>query len=167
MGGIRHAPLSPGCFMRDITLLVATGAGVGYLPCLPGTFGSCLAIPFSLALNQLATQSFYSALVALAGFTAFAIWLSGKASAILGLKDPQIIVIDEVAGFLIANFLNQPKLSSLIPAFILFRFFDIVKPFPAAKAERLPGGFGIVLDDVVAGLYVIVTLYMLARWSLV
>ena len=76
-------------------------------------------------------------------------------------------MIDEIAGFLIANFLNQPTLSSLILAFILFRFFDIVKPFPAAKAERLPGGFGIVLDDVVAGLYVIVTLYMLARWSLV
>ena len=165
MGGIRHARLSPGCLMRAITLLAATGAGVGYLPWLPGTFGTCLAIPFSLALNQ-ATQRFYSALVALAGFTAFAIWLSGKASAILGLKDPQVIVIDEIAGFLIANFLNQPTLSSLILAFILFRFFDIVKPFPAAKAERLPGGFGIVLDDVVAGLYVIVTLYMLARWSL-
>ena len=167
MGGIRQARLSPGCLMRAITLLAATGAGVGYLPWVPGTFGPCLAIPFSLALNQLATQSFYSALVALAGFTAFAIWLSGKASAILGLKDPQVIVIDEIAGFLIANFLNQPKLSSLILAFILFRFFDIVKPFPAAKAERLPGGFGIVLDDVVAGLYVIVTLYMLACWSLV
>jgi phosphatidylglycerophosphatase A len=55
----------------------------------------------------------------------------------------------------------------LILAFILFRFFDIVKPFPTAKAERLPGGFGIVLDDVVAGLYVLVISYMLARWSLV
>jgi phosphatidylglycerophosphatase A len=85
----------------------------------------------------------------------------------LGLKDPQVIVIDEIAGFLIANFLNRPKLSSLILAFILFRFFDIVKPFPTAKAERLPGGFGIVLDDVVAGLYVLVISYMLARWSLV
>jgi len=55
----------------------------------------------------------------------------------------------------------------LILAFILFRFFDIVKPFPAAKGERLLGGFGIVLDDAVASLYVIVILYMLARWSLV
>jgi len=55
----------------------------------------------------------------------------------------------------------------LFLAFILFRFFDIVKPFPAAKAERLPGRFGIVLDDVVTGLYVIVISYMLARWSLV
>jgi phosphatidylglycerophosphatase A len=83
----------------------------------------------------------------------------------LARKDPQCIVIDEIIGFLIANFLNQQKLSSLALAFILFRFFDIVKLFPAAKAETLPGGFGIVLDDVVAGVYTFIIVYTLDRGS--
>ena len=151
--------------MRAITLLTASGAGVGYLPRLPGTAGTGLAIPFSLALNQLAFHTLYGGLFVLIAFTVCAIWLSGKAATILGRKDPQVIVIDEVAGFLIANFCNQQNLSSLLLAFILFRFFDIVKPFPAAKAEELPGGFGIVLDDVVAGVYTLAILYMSARWS--
>jgi phosphatidylglycerophosphatase A len=151
--------------MRQIILLAVTGAGVGYLPWLPGTFGTCLAIPLSLALNQLATHALFSALIALLGFSAFAIWSSGKAAFTLGLKDPQVIIIDEITGFLIANFLNPSDLSSLIPAFILFRFFDIVKPFPANQFEKLPGGFGIVLDDMVAGIYSLIILYMLRDWS--
>jgi phosphatidylglycerophosphatase A len=147
--------------VRQIILLAATGAGIGYLPWLPGTFGTCVAVPLSLALNQLATHALWSALIALVGIIAFAIWSSGKAAMMLGVKDPQVIVIDEIAGFLIANFLNQSKLSSLILAFILFRFFDIVKPFPARQFEKLPGGFGIVLDDIVAGVYALIVSSML------
>lgn len=101
------------------------------------------------------------------GCTAWAIWLSGKADTILIRKDPQVVVIDEITGFLIANFFNQQKLSSLAVAFIVFRFFDIVKVFPANRIEKLPGGFGIVLDDVVAGLYTLVILNTLADWSFV
>jgi phosphatidylglycerophosphatase A len=153
--------------MRKLTLLAVTGAGVGYLPRFPGTFGTCLAIPGSLALNQLAIHMPYGALFVLIGFTACAIWLSGRAATMLARRDPQVIVIDEIAGFLIANFLNPQKISSLALAFVLFRFFDIVKLFPAAAAEKLPGGFGIVLDDVVAGIYTLVILYALAHWSLV
>jgi phosphatidylglycerophosphatase A len=147
-------------------LLAATGAGVGHLPRFPGTLGTCLAIPCSLVLNQLAIHSVTGGVLVLVGFTALAIWLSGKAAAFLVHKDPQVIVIDEIAGFLIANFLNQPKLSSVALAFILFRFFDIVKLFPAAQAEELPGGFGIVLDDAVAGVYTFAILQLLAHWSL-
>ncbi|MGH7930444.1 MAG: phosphatidylglycerophosphatase A family protein [Candidatus Binatia bacterium] len=153
--------------MRNITLIVATGAGIGHVPRCPGTLGTCLGIPCSLALNQLASDTLYGGVLVLIGFTAFAIWLSGKAAAFLVLKDPQVIVIDEIAGFLIANFSNQQKLSSVALAFILFRFFDIVKLFPASKAEELPGGFGIVLDDVVAGIYTFAILYMLPRWIFV
>jgi phosphatidylglycerophosphatase A len=153
-------------FARKTLLFAATGGGLGYLPWLPGTFGTCLAIPFSLALNQLALDSLFGALLVLLGVTASAIWASGKAAGILGLKDPQVIVIDEIVGFFIANFLNQTKLGSLIMAFILFRFFDIVKVFPAAKAEKLPGGYGIVVDDVVAGAYAFIILRVLGHWSL-
>lgn len=152
---------------RKTLLFAATGGGVGYLPWLPGTFGTCVAIPFSLALNRLAFSSPLSALSVLLGVTAFAIWASAKAAEILGRKDPQVIVIDEIVGFLFANFLNPLKLASLILAFILFRFFDIVKVFPAAKAEKLPGGYGIVADDVVAGAYAFIILRVLGHWSLV
>jgi phosphatidylglycerophosphatase A len=147
-------------------LLAATGAGVGHLPRFPGTLGTCLAIPCSLVLNHLAIHTLSGGALALVGFIALAIWLAGKAAAFLVHKDPQVIVIDEIAGFLIANFLNQPKLSSVALAFILFRFFDIVKLFPAAQAEELPGGFGIVLDDAVAGVYTFAILQLLAHWSL-
>jgi phosphatidylglycerophosphatase A len=152
---------------RKTLLFAATGGGVGYLPWLPGTFGTCLAIPFSLALNQLAFSSPLGALLVLLGVAAFAIWASAKAAGILGRKDPQVIVIDEIVGFLIANFLNQVKPAPLILAFILFRFFDIIKVFPAAKAEKLPGGYGIVVDDVVAGAYAFIILRVLGHWSLV
>jgi phosphatidylglycerophosphatase A len=148
-------------------LLAATGGGAGYARRFPGTLGTCLAIPCSLVLNQLAIHTVYGGVLVLVGFTALAIWLSGKAAAFLvHKKDPQVIVIDEIAGFLIANFLNQPKLSSVALAFILFRFFDIVKLFPAAQAEELPSGFGIVLDDAVAGVYTFAILQLLAHWSL-
>jgi phosphatidylglycerophosphatase A len=73
-------------------------------------------------LNQLASQYIYGALVVLIGCTAWAIWLSGKADTILIRKDPQVVVIDEITGFFIANFFNQQKLSSLAVAFIVFRF---------------------------------------------
>jgi phosphatidylglycerophosphatase A len=156
-----------GDFHRKIVLFAATGLGVGYLPRFPGTGGTCLAIPLSLAVNQIAIHAFYGSLLVLVGITVCAIWLSGEAAELIGLKDPQIVVVDEVAGFLIANFLNQPKLSSLILSFILFRFFDIIKLFPAARAEKLPGGYGIVLDDLVAGAYTLAILRGLAYWRLV
>jgi phosphatidylglycerophosphatase A len=153
--------------MRNIVLLTSTAAGAGYLPRFPGTFATCLAVPFSFALNHLAIYTPYGALFLLIGFTAGAIWLSGRAAAMLARKDPQVIVIDEITGFLVANFFNQQKLASVILAFILFRFFDIAKVFPAGKAEKLPGGFGIVLDDVIAGIYTFVILHVLTRGGFV
>jgi phosphatidylglycerophosphatase A len=145
--------------------VAATGAGVGYLPRLPGTLGTCLAIPISLGLNQLAVHSLSGSLLVLIVFTAGAVWLAGRAAARLAQKDPSCIIVDEIAGFMIANFLNQPKFTSVALAFILFRFFDIVKLFPANQAEVLPGGFGIVLDDVVAGLYAFLIVYPFAHWG--
>ena len=82
-------------------------------------------------------------------------------------KDPRIIVIDEMAGFLVANFLSAPRIVPLLLAFCLFRFFDIAKVFPASKLEKLPGGAGIVLDDVTAGLYTFVVLRLLLSWGFV
>jgi phosphatidylglycerophosphatase A len=158
---LRIRILSPGALPPGLVLLAASGAGVGYLPRCPGTFGTLLAIPFSLALNQLAFHSPYLAVLALIALTACAIWWSGKAAELLASKDPPSIVVDEILGFMIANFANPLSVATLALAFLLFRFFDIVKPAPAQQAERLPRGFGIVLDDVVAGLYTLVIIQTL------
>ena len=148
---------------QKLILFVATGAGTGYLPLIPGTLGTLVAIPISLALNYLATFSLWLAVASLALAIGCAIAVSSKACEILKQKDPQVIVIDEVVGFLLANFLTLGKLSVLLTSFILFRFFDIAKIFPASRLERLPGGAGVVLDDVAAGVYTFVIIQALLR----
>ena len=148
---------------QRLILFAATGAGTGYLPLIPGTLGTLVAIPISLALNYLATFSLGLAIASLALAIGCAIAVSSKACEILKQKDPQVIVIDEVVGFLLANFLSLGKLSVLLTSFILFRFFDIAKIFPASRLERLPGGAGVVLDDVAAGVYTFVIVQALLR----
>jgi phosphatidylglycerophosphatase A len=138
---------------QKVILFWVTGAGIGYFPRFPGTAATFVAIPLSLALNRLTDVSLPLAIVILVLTVACAIPLSTKGADILGLKDPQIIVIDEIVGFLIANFISTPNYGPVVLAFILFRFFDVAKIFPIAKLESLPGGTGIVLDDVMAGLY--------------
>jgi phosphatidylglycerophosphatase A len=93
------------------------------------------------------------------------VWSAGKAEKIIGRVDPGQVVIDEVVGQII-TFVATPRVSwiGLIVGFILFRAFDIVKPFPARQAERLPGGWGIMMDDVVAGLYSLIVLVILGHF---
>ena len=141
-----------------IILFLASGFGVGYLPRLPGTAGTLVAIPFSLGLNQLASVFFPIALLTLVAAICCAIWLSTEAAAILGQRDPGVIVIDEIAGFMVANFMAPPGAALVALAFFLFRLFDTLKVYPLSKLEKLPGGAGIVFDDVMAGLYVFVIL---------
>ena len=95
-----------------------------------------------------------------------AAWFCQKGEEIFREKDSRKIVIDEIAGFLLANFLSPPELVPTAAAFLLFRFFDIIKVFPAARAERIQGGVGVVLDDLVAGLYTFLILRLLFFWSL-
>ena len=142
---------------------MVTSAGAGYIPRFPGTVGTVVAIPFSLALNGIAVRNFSLAASILVASIFSAIWLSTKAATILKQKDPQVIVIDEIVGFVAANFLAPPRLSALLWSFLLFRFFDIAKVFPTNRLEQLPGGAGIVLDDVMAGLYTLITLRLLLK----
>jgi phosphatidylglycerophosphatase A len=144
-----------------MVVFFAAGAGAGYFPHFPGTVGTLVAIPLSLALNNLASYSLIFAAGILGAAIFCAIWLADKASKILGKKDPGVIVIDEIAGFLLANFTAPPRISVLAAAFILFRFFDIAKIPPARRLEKLPGGAGIVLDDVMAGIYTLATVQLL------
>lgn len=151
---------------RRLLLLFATGAGAGYSPWAPGTVGTLAALPLSLALNRIAATRLPLALITLAAFAALAAWISARGEELFEKKDAQKIVIDEIAGFLIANFLWPLGLSSTALAFLLFRFFDIIKPYPARRAERIHGGWGVVLDDLIAGLYTFFSLRLLAAWGL-
>jgi phosphatidylglycerophosphatase A len=151
---------------EKLVLLSASGACAGYFPLFPGTIGTLVAIPFSLALNHLANFSLALAGVTLVAAVFCAIWLASKASEILRQKDPGVIVIDEIAGFLLANFAAPNRSSVLLAGFMLFRFFDITKIFPASRLEKLPGGAGIVLDDIMAGVYTLAIVQLLVAWQI-
>jgi phosphatidylglycerophosphatase A len=97
--------------------------------------------------------------------TAAGIWASGRAERAMGAKDPGVIVIDEVAGMLLSVLLLPRTIPVLLAAFVLFRVFDVWKPFPARTSQHLPGGWGVMVDDLVAGAYALVVL-LLARWAL-
>ena len=127
---------------------VATLCGVGYAKKAPGTFGTLVFIPVVLLLS-LTPPYFYMA------FTIVFIVLSVYASEAFGKgKDLKVIVVDEAAGFLISMFLVPLNFRLWILGFLLFRFFDILKPFPISYLDKnVKGGFGVVLDDLVAGLF--------------
>ena len=126
--------------------------------------GTLFAVPISLTLNRLAETAPMFALILLVGLTFAAIKISTAAAEILHTKDPQIIVADEIVGFMIANFLAPLRWAPLLLGFLLFRIFDIAKVYPAARLEKLPGGTGIVLDDVLAGVYAFVIVQTLLYW---
>ncbi len=136
---------------KKAVLFIATGAFTGKIPLAPGTFGTLAGIPFALLLIWI-PPAFAAAY--LTGLVLAAIWIAGMAETIIGQKDPGCIVIDEIAGFAIAMSTVPVSWLSLAIGFLVFRVFDIAKPFPVKWFEsNLPGGAGIVLDDVVAGLY--------------
>ena len=131
--------------------ILATWFGTGLLPFAPGTFGTVGAVPLILVLQYcpLACRVLFSLF-----FLAAAIWVSGRAASFLDNPDPSQVVIDEVAGFLAATILLQGSWPDLVIAFLLFRVFDILKPFPVGFLDRrLTGGIGIVMDDIAAGCY--------------
>jgi phosphatidylglycerophosphatase A len=126
------------------------------------------AIPISLGLNRVAAH--VSVLVAgmvLVVAIVSAIALATQAADLLRQKDPGIIVIDEVVGYLLGNFAAPMTLSALLASFLLFRFFDIAKVFPASQLERFPGGAGIVLDDIMAGIYTFAVMRLLLTWGII
>jgi phosphatidylglycerophosphatase A len=134
-----------------IARLVASFFYVGFVPIIPGTFGSLAAfIPYFLVF-WFAQWWIYVATIVF--IIIFGIWAAGKAERDSQIVDPSFVVIDEVAGQLITLFLIPFSWLNLLGGFLLFRALDIVKPFPARQAEKLPGGWGIMTDDVLAGIY--------------
>ncbi len=131
-------------------LILSTWFGSGLAPFAPGTFGTLAAVPLVVGFGFLGNWTAFLCVMAISGL---AIWVSQEAENLLGEKDPSAVVIDEVAGLSVTMLLVPLSWLSLCVGFLLFRFFDIVKPWPANRAEKLKGGFGIVLDDLAAGVY--------------
>ncbi len=129
---------------------LATAGFVGLMPKAPGTFGTIVALPLAFLLAKVG-PGFY--LLATLFFIVFSIWISELYERAIGTHDSKQIVIDEVAGFLVAFAWLPVSPMSFAAAFILFRFFDIFKPWPISVLDRrVKGGLGVVVDDVGAGL---------------
>jgi len=145
--------------MKHFILILATGFGVGYAPIAPGTVGTLIAVPIYYFLSNISSPVYEITLV---GFFFLSVWISESAEIFFGKKDDRRIVIDEIMGFLI-TMVWVPKTAILIViGFFLFRFFDILKPFPIRRLEKgLKGGYGVVLDDVMAGVYANVVLQII------
>jgi phosphatidylglycerophosphatase A len=163
-------------------LFVATAAGLGYFPKAPGTLGSLAGLAIALSLTWVTSKGAlaaaeidlpgnfwtiglipgYTMFICVALVAALGVWSSARAEQYTRKKDPQFVVIDEVSGQLLTYFMPFVVLNwkSWLLGFILFRLFDIWKPFPARQAESLPGGWGIMTDDWVAGIYAALGLWL-------
>jgi phosphatidylglycerophosphatase A len=129
---------------------IATAGFAKHVPFAPGTFGSLLGLPIYYVMSLFSLPVVFFALM---GFIVFASWIAGEAEKALGDKDPGCIVIDEIAGMAVTFFAVEFSWTVGIAGFVLFRFFDILKPFPIRYLEkRYSGGFGVVIDDVAAGI---------------
>ncbi len=144
--------------MKYFVLICATALGAGFSPIVPGTVGTLVGLPIYYFLSVIPFPIYELTLVT---FFFFSTWIAGQAEQYWGNKDDRRIVIDEILGFL-TTMLWVPKTFFFISAgFVLFRFFDILKPFPIRRIERVKGGYGVVLDDLVAGAYSNIILHIL------
>jgi phosphatidylglycerophosphatase A len=132
--------------------VLASVFGAGYAPLASGTVGSFVTVVaiWLLPLTPLRIA------VALVVVILVGIWAGSRVERVLGKKDPGVIVIDEVAGMLLSVILLPRTIPVLITAFLLFRLFDIWKPFPARESQALTGGVGVMVDDLIAGFYTLI-----------
>ncbi len=152
--GQRHT--QPADLWRDPLHLLSLGFGSGLAPSAPGTAGTVAAIPLYLLLSPLPPVHYLAAVLVLFGL---GVWLCHRTAEALGVHDHPAIVIDEFVGFLITMAVAPAGWYWVLAGFVLFRLFDIVKPWPIRWIDRrVGGGFGIMLDDVLAGIYAWVVL---------
>lgn len=166
--------------MNTVWLLLAQGLGVGRIPVAPGTFGSVLGVAWFALL--LAGGNPWLYLAGTVASLAASVWLCGAAEKVLQQTDPGSVVLDEIvalpicfAPFVVAAYcraghlpppatlLSRNGLVIVLTVFALFRFFDIVKPWPIRQSQALPGGWGVTVDDVLAGIFTAATAYALLR----
>lgn len=147
--------------MTTLALALATGLGTGYAPVAPGTFGSALGLLLWFAIpNAPLVQMGVVAVVFAVG-----VWASNVTERHYRRTDPGVVVIDEVLGMLLTLVGQGVSWTGALLGFLLFRLFDVIKPYPANRFERLHGGLGIMADDGMAGLYANMVLRLAVMWA--
>ncbi len=146
---------------QKIIKFLACGFGSGLLPVAPGTFGTLVGVPICLLCLPL---PWFLRLLVVMVLMVLSVYIAGRAEEIYAKKDDQRIVIDEIIGFQVAMLPVAITGVHLGVAFVLFRIFDILKPFPLNSLQKLPGGWGVVMDDVGAGVYAGLILFLLT-WA--
>src|SRR3990170_1884712 len=137
--------------LNRLIIFLATGFYAGYLPYAPGTIGSLIGVGLFLIINSLSPVYY---LIVFFLLFSLGVYISDRAEALFARNDPSQIIFDEIAGLLVAMALIPNGIGWIIAGFLLFRFFDIFKPYPIRDIEKkFNGGFGIMLDDVAAGIY--------------
>ena len=149
--------------MRRLGVFVATAAYIGYAPVAPGTVGSLGGLALYAVVRTVGTAN--TELLLLAVIVTAGVWSASVAERYFQKTDPGAIVVDEVAGMLLTLLWIQVSWLGGLVGFLAFRVFDILKPFPARWSERLPGGWGVMVDDLVAGLYAHLTVRLFV-WAL-
>jgi phosphatidylglycerophosphatase A len=146
--------------LNRLALTIATWFGCGYFPCGPGTIGSLAAVMIAVILGRYGIGRDALA-ISIAILLLPAIWAASRTALMVGRKDPGLVVVDEVLGQWV-TLLGAPARSwkVFVAAFALFRLFDIWKPWPVRNLERIPAGTGIVADDLAAGVYGALILYV-------
>lgn len=158
----KHSSALPKLNWRNPIHFLAFGFGSGAMPKAPGTWGTLVAIPIYLLLQPLSLPIYLAALSLL---TLFGIWLCHRTASDMGVHDHPGIVWDEIIGYLITMIAAPAGWMWLVLGFVLFRFFDIIKPWPIRWADRhVEGGIGIMLDDILAGMMALAVLQVLASY---
>ena len=145
--------------MIRLAFAIATVFKAGYIPIAPGTVGSIIGLLVFWLIKDYASFTIEMFVAAALFFTG--VWASTIVEQILERHDPGVVIVDEVVGMLVALMLLPPTITVMFVAFLLFRVFDIIKPYPARWCEQLSRGWGIMMDDVVAGLYVNVLIHII------
>ena len=152
----------PFVLLKNPIHFLSLGFGSGLAPFAPGTFGTLVALPLYFLLQKLPLP-FYLAVI-VAGFV-IGIWLCEQTTQALGVHDHSGIVWDEIIGYLITMIAIPLDWRWIVAGFLLFRFFDIIKPWPIRWIDsQVSGGFGIMLDDVIAGIFALLVLHLLVRF---
>jgi len=137
--------------MRNLIIIISTFFLSGYFPFAPGTFATLCFLPFYYLFFKDLPLIVYFVITVFLYF--LGVWSSNYASAIYNKKDPSKVVIDEVVGFLVTMMFIPYTLNRMIAGFLIARVLDIIKPFPARQLEKLRAGNGIMIDDVISGIY--------------
>jgi len=137
--------------LRRLGVFIATCAHIGYAPFAPGTFGSAVGLVVYYLVRRQASTAIELATIGVV--LVVGLWSATEAEHHFGGIDPGPVVIDEVVGMLLTLALHPVNVLGAITGFVIFRVLDVVKPWPARRLEHLPGGFGVVLDDAMAGIY--------------